>query len=128
MNLEQLSQNKLKTDLLDFGPGDTIKVHSRIKEGDKQRTQIFEGVVLKKTKGSGIRGNFTVRKISHGIGVERTFFLHSPNVLKIEMIRQGSVRRARLYYLRDLKSRTIKIKQKRLTSTKKSKSKTEASA
>jgi large subunit ribosomal protein L19 len=119
MNIEDLTRDQLKTDLPELSSGDTVRVHTRIKEGEKERVQIFEGIILKKSKGKGIKGSFTVRKIASGIGVERTFFLHSPNVLKIEIVRKGRVRRARLYYLRDIKSKTIKIKQQRYVTTKK---------
>jgi len=113
MSIAHLVEDQLVTDRPDFGPGDTVRVHTRITEGDKQRIQIFEGIILKRSKGTGLSGNFTVRRIASGIGVERTFLLHSPNVQSIEVIRRGKVRRARLYYLRDIKSRSIKIKEKR---------------
>ena len=95
----------------EFGPGDTVDVHYRVKEGDKERTQIFRGVVISR-KGSGINESFTVRKISSGIGVERVFPLHSPNILKIESIRRGAVRRAKLYYLRSRRGKAARIKEK----------------
>ncbi|OIP98363.1 50S ribosomal protein L19 [Candidatus Wirthbacteria bacterium CG2_30_54_11] len=102
----------------EFATGDTIKVHVKIVEGDKERTQMFEGVVTRCTRGRGMAGNFTVRRIASGVGVERTFFLHSPNVQAIDIIRRGKVKRARLYYLRSLKTKTIRIKERRETSTK----------
>ena len=107
--------SKTPADLLkerpEFGPGDTIDVHYRVKEGEKERVQVFRGVVISR-RGPGINENFTVRKISAGIGVERIFPLHSPNILKIERIRQGAVRRAKLYYLRQLRGKAARIKEK----------------
>jgi large subunit ribosomal protein L19 len=94
-----------------FGAGDTIDVHYRVKEGDKERIQVFRGVVIGR-RGSGINETFTVRKISAGIGVERIYPLHSPNILKIERIREGRVRRAKLTYLRDLRGKAARIKEK----------------
>ena len=99
-------------DVPDFQPGDTIKVHSRILEGDKERVQIFEGVVIR-MRGGGSRESITVRKISYGVGVERIFPLHSPRIAKIEVIRRGRVRRAKLHYLRKLKGKAARIKEKR---------------
>jgi large subunit ribosomal protein L19 len=110
--LEALTAGQLKTSLPNFSPGDTVAVHCKVVEGDKERTQIFEGVVLQR-KGNGIGATFTVRKISDGIGVERIFPLHSPNIEKIDHLRQGKVRRARLYYLRDLKGKAARITEKR---------------
>ncbi len=95
-----------------FRPGDTVKVHVRVKEGEKSRIQIFEGVVLSRHKG-GIHENFIVRKISNGIGVERIFPIHSPIVDKIEIVRKGKVRRAKLYYLRKLSGKAARIKERR---------------
>lgn len=97
-----------------FKPGDTLRVHFKTKEGDKERIQIFEGIVIRKRKG-GLRSSFTVRKISHGVGVERIFPLHSPLIEKIEVVQQGRVRRARLYYLRKLTGRAARVKSKRVT-------------
>ena len=94
-----------------FGPGDTLKVHVRIKEGEKERIQIFQGVVIAK-KGRGHRSSFTVRKSSYGIGVERVFPFHSPNLSRIEVVRRGRVRRAKLYYLRQLKGKAARIREK----------------
>jgi large subunit ribosomal protein L19 len=102
----------LKEDLPTFSSGDTVAVHSKVIEGDKERIQVFEGVVIKK-KGGGINETFTVRKISNGVGVERIFPLHSPNIAKIERLRSGKVRRAKLYYLRGLKGRAARIQEKR---------------
>ncbi len=96
----------------DFRPGDTVKVQVRVLEGDKERLQAFEGVVMRR-RGSGTRGTFTVRRVTYGVGVERTFPLHSPMVERIEVVRRGRVRRARLYYLRDLKGKAARIKERR---------------
>jgi len=96
-----------------FGPGDTIKVHVRIKEGEKERVQVYQGTVIGIKKG-GIRSSFTVRKVAYGIGVERIFPYHSPNVQKIEVTRLGRVRRSKLYYLRELKGKAARIKEKTL--------------
>ena len=96
-------------------PGDTIKVHQKIKEGDKQRVQIFEGVVIKNHRGFGINGNVTVRKIASGVGVEKTFPLHLPSITKIEVVKRGKVRRAKLYYLRRLQEKAARLKDKKLT-------------
>jgi len=100
----------LRTDLPDFRPGDTVKVYFKIKEGDKERVQPFEGVVIRK-RGSGTGATFTVRKISYGVGVERTFPLHSPLIEKIEVLKRGKVRRARLYYLREKVGKKAKVKE-----------------
>lgn len=106
--LEKIESEQMTREL-DFRPGDTIKVHVRIKEGDKQRIQIFEGVVIR-ISGGGVNKAFTVRKMSFGTGVERVFPLHSPNVTKVEVIHQGKVRRARLYYLRNLTGKKARLK------------------
>ena len=102
----------LRTDVPDFAPGDTLKVHVRVVEGNRQRVQVFQGVVIRR-QGSGVRETFTVRKVSFGVGVERTFPVHSPIIGKIEVDRIGDVRRAKLYYLRDLRGKAAKIKEKR---------------
>jgi large subunit ribosomal protein L19 len=102
----------LRTDIPDFAPGDTLKVHVRVVEGSRERTQVFQGVVIRR-KGSGVRETFTVRKVSFGVGVERTFPVHSPIVSKIEVVTRGDVRRAKLYYLRDRVGRAAKVKEKR---------------
>ncbi len=102
----------LRDDQPDFGPGDTIKVHVRVVEGERQRVQIFEGIVIRR-RGSQLSATFTVRKISFGVGVERTFPLHSPMIAKIERVTQGDVRRAKLYYLRDRIGKKAKVKEKR---------------
>jgi len=102
----------LKSDLPDFHPGDTVSVHVKVVEGDKERIQIFQGVVINR-KGAGVNSTFTVRKVSNGIGVERVFPLHSPNIAKIERLREGKVRRAKLYYLRGLRGKAARIEEKR---------------
>lgn len=104
----------LRDDIPDFRPGDTIKVHVRVVEGNRERIQVFQGVVIAR-KGGGTRETFTVRKISFGIGVERTFPLHSPIISKIEVVMQGRVKRAKLYYLRDRVGKAAKVKEKRRT-------------
>jgi large subunit ribosomal protein L19 len=109
--LHTVTANQLRTDLPDFRPGDTVIVHVRVIEGDKERIQIFEGVCIKR-KGGGINETFTVRKISNGVGVERIFPLHSPRLAKIEVKRKGKVRRAKLYYLRKLKGKAARIKER----------------
>lgn len=108
--IEQIENSQKRNDLPDFQIGDNVKVHVRIKEGDKSRIQIFEGLVIAK-KHSGTRETFTVRKISYGIGVERTFPLHNPNISAIEVIRRNKVRRAKLYYMRDLKGKSARLKE-----------------
>lgn len=110
--VDAIVAGELKTDLPDFDAGDTVAVHTRVREGDKERIQVFEGVVLKR-KGGGINETFTVRKISNGVGVERIFPTHSPNVEKIVRLRAGKVRRAKLYYLRELKGKAARITEKR---------------
>ena len=110
--IRQLENQQLKKDVPEFGPGDTVKVHVLVKEGDKERSQIFEGVVIGR-KGSGTNETFTVRKISSGISVERIFPLHSPQISKIQRVRQGRVRRSKLYYLRELKGKSARIREKR---------------
>ncbi len=99
----------LKTDLPPFKPGDTVNVHFRVIEGDKERIQDFEGIVISR-RGAGLKETFTVRKISNGVGVERIFPVHSPRIAKIEMVRGGKVRRAKLFYLRDLASKAVRQK------------------
>jgi large subunit ribosomal protein L19 len=103
----------LRDDIPDFSPGDTLKVHVRVVEGTRERTQLFQGVVIRR-QGSGLQETFTVRKVSFGVGVERTFPVHSPILQKIEVDRLGDVRRAKLYYLRDLRGKKAKIKEKRV--------------
>ena len=103
---------QLRDDLPDFRPGDTVKVHVRVVEGNRERIQVFQGFVLRR-QGGGLRETFTVRKVSFGVGVERTFPVHSPSIAKIEMVTRGDVRRAKLYYLRERTGRAAKIKEKR---------------
>ncbi len=107
--LEMVEREHLRTDLPDFRVGDTIRVHVKIIEGDKERIQPFEGVVIQK-KGGGVRSTFTVRKISYGVGVERIFPLHSPRIDHIDIISRGKVRRAKLFYLRNLKGKAARIR------------------
>ncbi len=102
----------LRNDVPPFSPGDTLKVHVRVVEGAKERVQVFQGDVIARS-GSGVRETFTVRKVSYGVGVERIFPVHSPVIQKIEVTRRGHVRRAKLYYLRDLRGKAAKIKEKR---------------
>jgi len=102
----------LRDDIPDFAAGDTLKVHVKVIEGNRQRTQLFEGVVIRR-QGAGVRESYTVRKLSFGVGVERTFPLHSPIVEKIERVNRGDVRRAKLYYLRDRIGKAAKVKEKR---------------
>ena len=102
----------LRDDIPAFASGDTVKVHARVKEGNRERVQVFQGVVIRR-QGTGARETFTVRKISFGVGVERTFPVHSPVLAKIEVVSRGSVRRAKLYYLRDRTGKAAKIKEKR---------------
>ena len=108
--IEAVTQSQLRTDLPTFRPGDTFRVHVRIIEGTRERIQVFEGVVIKR-RGGGISETFTVRKISSGVGVERTFPLHTPKIEKIEVKRRGKVRRAKLYYLRELRGKAARIKE-----------------
>jgi large subunit ribosomal protein L19 len=103
---------QLRDDLPDFRPGDTVKVHVRVVEGSRERIQVFQGFVLRR-QGGGLRETFTVRKVSFGVGVERTFPLHSPSISRIELVTRGDVRRAKLYYLRERTGRAAKIKEKR---------------
>ena len=110
--IETIEKEQMRLDIPDFKAGDTIRVHARITEGEKERIQIFQGVVLRKRKG-GTGATFTVRKVSYGIGVERIFPLHSPNIDKVEIVSRGRVRRGRLYYLRKLRGKAARIKEKR---------------
>jgi len=109
--IQQLEQEQLKTDVPEFGPGDTVLVQVRVKEGTRERLQAFEGVVIAK-RNRGLNSAFTVRKISYGEGVERVFQTHSPLLASIEVKRRGDVRRAKLYYLRDLRGKAARIKEK----------------
>jgi len=108
--IDAVERNQLRNDIPNFDAGDTVRVHTRIREGDKERVQVFEGVVLR-VKKAGLRTTFTVRKISYGIGVERIFPLHSPRIEKIEVVTGGRVRRARIYYLRNLRGRAARLKE-----------------
>jgi len=110
--LREVTSHQLKTDLPEFRSGDTLRIHVRVIEGDKERIQIFEGDVIQR-KGSGIQETFTVRKVTQGVAVERIFPLHSPRIARIENIRRGKVRRARLFYLRTRKGKAARIKEKR---------------
>ena len=107
-----VDRSSLRDDVPAFSPGDTVKVHVRVVEGTRQRIQVFQGAVIRR-QGSGVRETFTVRKVSFGVGVERTFPVHTPVVEKIEILTRGDVRRAKLYYLRDLRGKAAKIKEKR---------------
>ena len=112
--LDALDADSLRDDIPDFRPGDTVKVHVRVVEGNRSRIQVFQGVVIRR-QGGGIRETFTARKVSFGVGVERTFPVHTPVVEKIEIVTRGDVRRAKLYYLRELRGKAAKIKEKRET-------------
>jgi large subunit ribosomal protein L19 len=103
---------QLRKDRDGFGPGDTVRVQVKVIEGEKERTQAFEGVVIRK-RGEGARASFTVRRISYGVGVERTFPLHSPRIETVQVVRRGQVRRSKLYYLRDLAGKAARLKEKR---------------
>ena len=110
--IETLEKEQLRSDIPAFGPGDTLRVHAKIVEGNRERIQVFEGVVIGR-QGTGVRETFTVRRISYGIGVERMFPVHSPRIAKIEVVRHGIVRRAKLYYLHNLTGKAARIKEKR---------------
>lgn len=110
--IEMLEKEQMRVDIPPFKTGDTVRVYSRIKEGDKERIQVFEGVVIRKRKGT-TGATFTVRKVSYGVGVEKIFPLHSPTIDKIKVVSRGKVRRARLYYLRKLRGRAARLKEKR---------------
>ena len=111
MNIvQQIAQEQLRSDIPSFRPGDTLRVHVKVREGQRERIQVFEGVVIKR-RGGGISETFTVRKISYGVGVERAFPLHTPKIDKIEVMRRGRVRRAKLYYLRELTGKAARIKE-----------------
>jgi large subunit ribosomal protein L19 len=110
--LDDLDAQSQRTDTPDFRAGDTIKVHARVVEGNRSRVQVFQGVVIRR-QGGGLQETFTVRKVSFGVGVERTFPLHTPIVDKVEIVTRGDVRRAKLYYLRELRGKAAKIKEKR---------------
>jgi large subunit ribosomal protein L19 len=112
-----VEQSYLRKDVPDFRPGDTVKVHVRVVEGNRERVQVFQGVVIRR-QGGGIRETFTVRKISFGVGVERTFPVHSPSIAKLELVSRGRVRRAKLYYLRDLRGKKARIRERRVDDAK----------
>lgn len=108
--IAEVTKGQLRTDHPDFRPGDTVRLHVKIVEGTRERIQLFEGVVIKR-RGGGISETFTVRKISNGVGVERTFPVHTPKIAKLEVTRRGKVRRAKLYYLRNLRGKAARIKE-----------------
>lgn len=110
--IQEIQKLQMRADIPDFGPGDTVRVHVRVREGDKERIQVFEGVVLGR-KGAGAHETFTVRKVSYGVGVERIFPVHSPSIETIEVVTRGKVRRAKLTYLRSLKGKAAKVREKR---------------
>ena len=110
--LDSIDAASMRSDVPEFRPGDTVKVHVRVREGNRERIQVFQGVVIRR-QGGGVRETFTVRKVSFGVGVERTFPVHSPIVDHIERVTRGDVRRAKLYYLRELRGKKAKIKEKR---------------
>ena len=109
--LDRIDQEQMRFDMPEFRPGDTVKVHIRIIEGNKERVQVFQGVVIKRKRGT-MNATFTVRKISHGVGVEKTFALHSPRLEKIEMVTPGRVRRSRLFYLRERRGKAARIRER----------------
>ncbi|TKB09142.1 50S ribosomal protein L19 [Desulforhopalus sp. IMCC35007] len=111
--IDRINQEQLRMDHPEFRPGDTVKVHIRIIEGGKERVQIFQGIVIKRKRGT-MDASYTVRKISHGVGVEKTFALHNPRIEKIEVITRGRVRRSRLYYLRNLTGKAARIRERGL--------------
>jgi large subunit ribosomal protein L19 len=114
--IDLVEKPRLRDDLPDFRPGDTVKVHARVVEAGRERIQVFQGVVIRR-QGGGLRETFTVRKISFGVGVERTFPVHSPSIAKIEIVQRGRVRRAKLYYLRELRGKRARIRERRMTPT-----------
>ena len=120
MDIASLVEIKPNPDIPPLAPGDTVKVSSKVVEGDRERIQVFQGVVIKIRQG-GVGASFTVRRVTYGIGVERTFPLYSPSVEKVEVVRHGKVRRAKLYYLRGLSAKASRIKEKRVSKEKKSK-------
>jgi len=110
--IAELEQAQIRSDIPDFRPGDTLRVHVRVVEGSRSRIQVFQGIVIRR-QGSGARETFTVRKISYSVGVDRTFPVHSPSIDKIELVTRGRVRRAKLYYLRSLRGKAARIKERR---------------
>lgn len=109
--IEKIDQEQMRQDIPEFRPGDSVKVHIRIIEGNKERIQIFQGIVIKRKNGM-MDASYTVRKVSHGVGVEKTFALHNPRIEKIELVTRGRVRRSRLYYLRDLRGKAARIRER----------------
>ena len=112
--IQAVEERHLRTDLPLFKPGDTVKVQVKVVEGDKERLQAFEGICIRR-RGTGLSATSTVRKVAYGVGVERTFPLHSPSIERIDMLRQGHVRRAKLYYLRKLKGKAARVKERRMS-------------
>lgn len=112
--LDELDAKSMRSDIPDFRAGDTVKVHVRVIEGSRSRVQVFQGVVIRR-HGGGLQETFTVRKVSFGVGVERTFPIHSPNIAEIEVVTRGDVRRAKLYYLRERRGKAAKVREKRET-------------
>ena len=108
--IDEITKDQLRSDIPAFRPGDTVRVHVKVIEGTRERVQLFEGVVIKR-RGGGISETFTVRKISYGVGVERTFPVHTPKIANLEVVRRGKVRRAKLYYLRSLRGKAARIKE-----------------
>lgn len=113
--ISEFEKTQIKRSIPYIKPGDTVKIHQKIKEGDKERIQIFEGTVIKICGGFGINGNITVRKIASGVGVEKTFPFHLPSIVKMEVMKRGKVRRAKLYYLRELQEKAAKLKERKLS-------------
>lgn len=113
--IASIEKGQLKSEIPDFGPGDTVKAWLKVIEGGKERTQAFEGICIIRTRQNSLKESFTLRKISHGVGVERTILTHSPRLDRVEVTRRGAVRRARLYYLRDKIGKKARVKEKRLT-------------
>lgn len=111
--IQDITKEQLRSDIPDFRPGDNVRVHAKVVEGSRERIQLFEGVVIKR-RGSGVSATYTVRKMSSGVGVERTFPLNTPRVEKIDVVRHGLVRRSKLYYLRDRKGKAARIKERRI--------------
>ena len=111
--IKQLAREHMRLDIPAFDPGDTVRVHVKIKEGDKERIQVFQGVVISKRKG-GLNATFTVRKVSYGVGVERVFPMHSPIIDRIEIVTHGRVRRAKIYYLRKLRGKAARLRERRV--------------
>jgi large subunit ribosomal protein L19 len=122
--IEELNESKLKTDISDFAIGDTLRVSLRIVEGEKERTQVFQGTVIAR-KGKGLSETFSLHRVAFGEGMERVFYLHSPRISEIEVVKRGNVRRSKLYYLRGLKGKAAKVEEKIMSTKKGSKAKAE---